>query len=126
MKLTRTADFALKVLVYLSGEKELITMPVLSQKLAIPYNNLSKLVQTLAKAQIVQTKQGKNGGLKLLKKAENISVKMIVDLIDGPTNLADCIGNSEFCKSNKTCRLKGKLKYIQNKIDEVLEEVKIG
>ncbi len=96
-------------------------MPELSKTLIIPYNNLSKLVQALSKAGIVQTKQGKNGGIQLLKSPEEINLKIILDVIDGPTRLSDCLADHRFCSLTQNCKLKGKLLDIQNQIDTLLE-----
>ena len=125
MKLTRTADFALKIIVYLATTKKLTTMPILSKELNIPYHNMSKLIQKLAKAQLVQTIQGKGGGIRLLQKPNKISIKTVLDLIDGPTNMADCIANASICKS-KNCKVKVKLSEIQTKIESILAETKMS
>ena len=125
MKMTRSADFAMRIVLFLAVEDKSYTMPELADKLVIPYNNLSKLVQYLAKASIVQTKQGKHGGVKLLKSTSDISLKNIVDVIDGPTRLSDCLADSQACALTQTCKLKGVLQNLQNKIDNLLQEVTI-
>jgi Rrf2 family protein len=120
VKITKSADFAMRIVLFLADEQQSYTMPQLSEKLVIPYNNLSKLVQALNKAGILQTKQGKNGGVKLFKSANDISLKSILDVIDGPTRLSDCLSDQHFCTLNNTCRLKGALNDIQTQIDALL------
>ncbi len=100
-------------------------MPTLSERLGIPYNNLSKLVQALSKAGIIKTKQGKNGGIQLLMRPSDISLKTILDTIDGPTRLSDCLLDHRFCSQTQDCKLKGKLFDIQNQIDAILKNATI-
>ena len=121
MRITKSADFAMRVVLFLSNEKCPHTMPQLAEILKIPYNNLSKLIQALSKAGIVQTKQGKNGGVQLLKSPEEISLKTVLDVIDGPTRLSDCLVESKSCTLSCTCKLKNKLNEIQTQIDALLE-----
>lgn len=116
----------MRVVLYLSTEKKSLTMPQLADLLHIPYNNLSKLVQSLNKAGIIQTKQGKNGGIQLLKTPDTLNLKMIVDVIDGPTRLSDCLANHDSCTLSSHCKLKSKLRDIQTQIDTLLEEATLA
>jgi len=92
----------------------------------IPYNNLAKIVQTLAKGQIVQTRQGKNGGVALLRRSDQISLKTVIDLIDGPTRLSECLVNKDSCSLNMFCQLKSALGDVQRQIDSILDKKKIS
>ena len=125
MKITKSADFAMRVILCLASDDKVETMPYLSEKIDIPYNNLSKLVQALSKAGIIKTKQGKNGGIQLLMKPADISLKTILDTIDGPTRLSDCLIDHRFCTQTQGCKLKGKLLDIQNQIDTILQNATI-
>jgi Rrf2 family protein len=126
MKITKSADFAIRLILFLAIENKPQTMPKIAEILYIPYNNLSKLVQALSKAGVIQTKQGKNGGIQLLKSPEDISLKTIIDVIDGPTRLSDCLADTRFCALTQTCKLKGVLHDLQHKIDDLLSEVSIS
>ena len=48
MKLSKTADFAVRIIVQLAEDRSSQTMHDLSAKLNVPYNNLSKIIQTLS------------------------------------------------------------------------------
>lgn len=125
MRITRSADFAVRIVLFLGVEGKPYTMPELADKLFIPYNNLSKLVQYLAKAGILQTKQGKKGGVQLLKPMADISLKNVIDVIDGPTRLSDCLADPRFCSLTQVCKLKNVLSDLQNKIDILLDDISI-
>ena len=87
---------------------------------------MSKLVQSLAKAQVLQTRQGKNGGVSLLKRPDQISFKTVIDVIDGPTRLTECLVNKDFCNLTEVCQLKTALGDVQRQIDSILEKKKIS
>lgn len=126
MKLTKSTDFALRILIYLAKQKNFSTMPVISKKLDIPYNHLTKLVQNLSKSSLIHTKKGKTGGVQLLMPAKEISLKKVIDLIDGPTILSDCQKTPELCTLSKDCKLKTVFHHLQTKINTLMDDVKIA
>jgi len=131
LKLTKSTDFALRILIYLAGENRSSTVPIMASKLGISYNHLSKIVQTLAKANIINTRQGKNGGVELNKKPTSINLKQIVDLMDGRPQLSMCLdenaeNDTKICVLTETCKLKHVFLTIQDQIDHMFEEVNIA
>jgi len=125
MKLTKSTDFAVRIVIYLAKSGESITMPVLSDRLMIPYHNLTKLVQALSRSGIILTKKGKNGGLQLARAADDISIKDIVEIIEGPTMLSECLKHEDLCRLSGICKLKDTFYELQNKIDNLMHDVKI-
>lgn len=127
MKLTKSVDFALRILIHLAAEEKLSTMPRLSESLAISYNNLTKLVQALSKAGLVQTRQGKHGGILLGKNPHEVSLKMVIDLIEGPLKLSECMGGSkDSCQLSTQCRIRGVFQNVQRDIDDILAKVSVA
>lgn len=126
MKLSKSADFALRTVIYLAQNHGANPMPVLSEVLHIPYNNLIKIVQKLRYADVVAAKQGKSGGVFLKQSPDSITIRQIVDVIDGPTRLSECLANEQFCKLSSCCVLQGVLATLQSNINGMLETVTIG
>ena len=126
MKLTTSTDFAMRILIYLAQQDKLLTMPVLAEKLSIPYNNLTKLIQHMAKANIIHTKKGKNGGIRLLKDAKEVTLRNIVDLIDGPTTLSECQKTEALCALSSNCKLKSVFQDLQNNINALMDDITIA
>ena len=89
MKLTKSADYALRILIYLAGKEQQITNTALSKALEVPYHNLTKIIQHLARSEVIRSKKGKNGGITLNKRPEDISVRQVISIIDGPLNLSE-------------------------------------
>lgn len=125
MRLTKSADFAMRILICLAQENGPLTMPVLADRLQISYHHLSKLVQKLRKAQVLHTLQGKNGGVSLLSTPQEISLRQIIDLIDGPTALAECLDQEGECAFSCDCKLKVALSGVQKKINGLLDDIHI-
>jgi len=101
-------------------------MPDLSIALDVSYNHLSKLIQRMRKAGLVRTAQGKQGGVVLLKDPSEINLRMIVDLMDGPTQLSECFGESSTCAlDHDGCKLKTALGRVQLTLNTEMEQVRL-
>lgn len=100
-------------------------MSDLSRDLAIPYNQLMKVVQRLSKSGIIVTQQGRGGGIVLATDGETVSLKKIIELMDGPLQLVDCGGAAEICRLSPACYLKSVFNYLQIRISDTLNEITI-
>ena len=125
MKISRSLDFALRVLMYLAMKKEVVSMPQISRAMGVPYHNLTKLVQRMARAELIRTLKGKSGGVCLLKAPEDITIRNVIDVIDGPTRLVECLMDERVCGMVCSCKLRNKFTEIQDGINNILDGVNI-
>ncbi len=127
MKLTRSTDYALRILIHLAKSQEPKTMRELVVSLHIPYNNVMKLVQRLSKSKLLITRQGKGGGITLGIDPKAISLLQVIQVIDGPTELSQC-GNdgSHACELTELCQLKHVFSSIQSRINGIFDAVSVG
>jgi len=127
MKLSRTTDFAMRVLMYLARRpQDSFTTNFLADELDIPYNNLTKIIQSLVKAGVVVARKGKNGGITLGKPPEDIRLKTVIHTFDGPTQLSECLVDAKFCSQVGCCKLQTVFHDIQTKIDQLFNDVTIA
>ena len=56
----------------------------------VPYDYLAKIFTKLSKARLVESTEGKGGGFRLAKPADQITVLDIVAAIDGEKSIFDC------------------------------------
>ena len=116
IKLTKTTDFSLRILVYLAEQKQSITNRQLASDLHIPYPHLAKLIQTLAKANMVVTQKGRGGGVRLLKNPKDISLYQVISLHDGSPQLVECLQAQSLCHLTPSCKLKRTFRTLQDMI----------
>ena len=124
MKLSKTADYALRLISYLAEHKDLKSTPEIGKLLHVSYNNMIKLVQKLSKVGLISTKQGKYGGIFLQRAPKDISIKEVIEAIEGPMSLSDC-ENPEKCHLYETCDLRFAFDDIQDNINTQLAAVSI-
>ena len=119
MQITRACDYACRALMYLlkQGSGSVETARV-AQESDIPPVYLRKIFQSLSRAGIVRTSPGTGGGVALARPADKITLKEIVEALEGPITLSECISRPETCKRSSTCTVRANLTTVQNKLTE--------
>jgi len=94
MRLTRECDYAFVALVFLAGQ-ERRTHPVSCDEMAgllsIPFEFLAKILQKLARAGLIDSRQGPHGGYGLARQPSEISFTDVFRAIDDPLRLVECV-----------------------------------
>jgi Rrf2 family protein len=104
MQLTKTSEYAIRVMVYLANQKERrMSANYLHQKLNIPYKYLGKMMRNLAAAGLVKSMRGKTGGYQVCCNLDEITLAQIVDVVEGLESYDRCLLGFEKCGDDKPC-----------------------
>jgi Rrf2 family protein len=107
MQITRQADYAVRAVLYLTqlGKEQRAATSQIAQDQQIPPSFLAKIVSQLSVAGLLQTSRGARGGVSLARSPEEISLLEVVEAIDGPILLNECVGNGN-CQFGDDCVMK--------------------
>lgn len=103
--LTREADDALRIVYLLGKQGELIDTCTIAEQTAVPLRFALKILRKLSLEGIVTSQRGKSGGYRLAMAPNEITVRRIIELIDGPITLNRCTEHRYCCSRmgyNKT------------------------
>ena len=100
MKITREADYALRIIAMLADENRQIEAKAIAEKNDIPYRFTLKILRKIVQAGIIKSYRGVNGGYVLNKKPSEITLKDVIETIDGKIAINKCMENPESCKNN--------------------------
>lgn len=105
MQITRQADYAVRAVLELSvnSSRERLTAEEIADRRAIPLAFLSKTLGRLAEAGIVTTRRGVKGGVELGRPPKRISLLEVVEAIDGPIALNQCVIDEDVCRWTDKC-----------------------
>jgi Rrf2 family protein len=108
MQITRQADYALRAVIYLSrlGTDERAATSQIALEQHIPPSFLAKIVSQLSVAGLLQTSRGARGGVSLARTPEEITVLDVVEAIDGPILLNECVACGGSCSFGENCPMK--------------------
>jgi Rrf2 family protein len=133
LRLTKKADYGLMALKYLAeqpgaGAQSPAAQSAkdIAQAYHIPPPLLAKILQTLARAGLLVSHAGTNGGYALAKPATEISAFEVIRAIDGPLFITSCITIHGSCDLAGHCTIKEPLRKVNDSIKELLSNIHIG
>ncbi len=131
--LSKKTRYALMALTKLSREygNGAILISEIAKAEKIPQRFLETILLDLKNLGFLGSKLGKNGGYFLLKSPDEISMADIIRHFEGTIALVYCVSEKayqpcEFCKSEKTCKLKSVFKTIRDNTFNILQETSIA
>lgn len=109
MQITRQADYAVRAVLYLSGLNNGRRAPTseIAREQRIPPSFLAKIVSQLSVAGVVQTSRGARGGVTLARSPGDITLLEVIEAIDGPILLNECVGDPSVCFFGDDCPVQG-------------------
>jgi Rrf2 family transcriptional regulator, nitric oxide-sensitive transcriptional repressor len=128
VKLTSYTDYALRTLMHLAeSDGQLVTISDIAGRQGIARNHLTKVVHHLGQLGIVETIRGRNGGLRLGRKPEDINIGEVVRHTEHDFLVAECFekGNMN-CLYSSSCKLKGALGRATTAFLDVLDEINLA
>jgi Rrf2 family protein len=105
MQITRQADYAIRAVRYLAkqGPNQRSATSTVAQEMKIPPSFLAKIISQLSIAGLLHTSRGARGGVTLARDAKEISLLDVVEAIDGPILLNECVGDPADCQFSDDC-----------------------
>ncbi|MFK7866982.1 MAG: SUF system Fe-S cluster assembly regulator [Alphaproteobacteria bacterium] len=127
-RLSKMTDYAVIVLALMSKEHGAIfTAPDISVKTSLPQPAVAKLLKALARAQVIQSKRGAQGGYILERRPHNITIAEVIVAMDGPVSLTACVDNSEDqCHAASLCPMSGRWQVLNNAVEQAIISVSLA
>jgi len=130
LKLTKKADYALMAMKHLAdqghGGSGSASAKDVADNFGIPPEALAKILQKLAKAGLLQSQHGTNGGYRLARAAHTISAFEVIQAIDGPLFITSCVTVRGECGQSDRCNIREPLRKVNESIEAVLRRIKIS
>jgi Rrf2 family protein len=105
MQITRQADYAVRAVLYLCerGDTTRVATSQIGRAQHIPVTFLAKIVAQLSAAGILHSTRGAHGGVSLGRPPQEISLLDIVETVDGPMLLNECVADPNLCPLGAGC-----------------------
>ena len=128
LKLTKKADYALMAMKHLAEHSAQTSRSAkdVADAFGIPPEALAKILQRLAKAGLLQSQHGINGGYTLARPANTISAFEVIQAIDGPLFITSCVTVRGECDQSDRCNIREPLRKVNESIEAVLKRIKIS
>ena len=133
LKISKKADYALMALQHIASVQfgdatpgRVINTKEIAEEYNIPLELLAKVLQSLSKSGMIESHNGPKGGYLLARSANHITIAQILESIEGPLGLTDCLHekeDGEFCMQREHCNIRTPLLKVQDSIYQLLNSM---
>ncbi len=105
MQITRASDYAVRVMIHLAGltPGATVRQAELSKATEVSGHFLSKVLQQLVRSRLIRSRRGSGGGFSLAVPPTSVSLLDVVEAIEGPVRLNQCIEEGPSCNRKSWC-----------------------
>lgn len=125
MELTRKGEYAIRGIIYLARQQtgKISLISEIAEEVGAPQTFLAKIFQDFAKQGIVNSYRGTGGGFTLGRPASMITLRDVVEAVEGPIIPNRCLIGEGGCELGGNCQVHPVWRQVQSRIVEVLEGV---
>jgi Rrf2 family protein len=124
-QLTSRAHYGVLAVHYIAqrATEEFISIDEIVESSHIPKPYLSKILQDLCRGGILLSRRGTGGGFTLSRPPGEISLRDIIEVIDGKLRLVNCLLTPPRCDNVESCPISRVLMGVQNFILEIIASI---
>jgi len=127
LRISKLTDYATVIMADLAGrDGECCSSPVVAESTRLEAPTVAKVLKTLARAGLIESVRGVNGGYRLSQPASSISVAAIIRAMEGPIALTECGLEPGRCSREHDCHLKGNWQRIGETVERALETLSLA
>lgn len=121
MQFTKAEEYGMQGVLHLAdkGQGKVTPLSEISEAREIPEKFLAKIFQALSRSGILRSHRGVRGGFTLAKAPCDITVKDVLESIQGPYHLMKCIPDPESCPRSSQCAMRDLLATAEERMLEV-------
>lgn len=100
LQMSEAANLGIHALAYLAGgtSAQPATVSQIARALSVSEAHLGKVLQRLAKYDLVDSARGAKGGFTLAREADRVDLLEIVEILDGPLDPEECLLGKPVCE----------------------------
>ncbi len=122
MKLSTRSRYGMRALldIALQSSLEPVRLREIARRQDVSLSYLEHIVGPLIAGGILRSTRGPGGGVSLLRKPEDISLREVMTLLEGPLSAADCVLHPEVCPRSDGCATRSLWVDLSEAMDAVL------
>jgi Rrf2 family iron-sulfur cluster assembly transcriptional regulator len=123
MKLSRESEYGIQGLIHLAQQPTgtILQLATIAEAQHLPQSFLAKIFQKLTQYGLVRSFRGATRGYALSRPASDISLREILEAVEGPGLFEHCIFWSHHCADTNPCVLHEGWKQIKPKLTAMME-----
>jgi len=132
LRVSKLTDYATVVMTVLAGvaaargAEAVISAQDLAERAHLELPTVSKLLKQLAHAGLVASSRGVNGGYRLARAPERITIADVVTAMEGPIGMTECSAQAGLCGHEPHCGVRVNWQRINQAIAQALASVSVA
>ena len=128
LRISKLTDYGIVLLVRFAQEASGTTLTAreMSEATELPLPVVSKMLKSLASSDLLASQRGARGGYQLARKPEAVNVAEIVEALEGPIALMECVAADGLCDQESHCGLRAPWQRINSAIQTTLTQVSLA
>ncbi len=125
MELTRKGEYAIRGIIFLAQQSpgHVCLISEIAEATGAPQTFLAKIFQSFAKTGIVNSYRGTGGGFTLGRPPEEISLREVVEAVEGPIAPNRCLIGRGGCDRGAQCNVHPVWRTVQSQVVQILDSV---
>ena len=125
--LPRQVEYALMVLgaIQHAPEELLFSARALATELNIPFDVTAKAMQSMNRAGILRSTQGKRGGYRIARDLQTVSLETLIEAVGPPPALTACLHHGKKCQYEKYCSIQTSVARLDQRVRALFKEVSV-
>lgn len=128
MQLTITTDYAIRIMCYLAKSEGMCSTSVIAKELNVPNSYIPKITRLLKKGGLIEALEGIQGGYRISRSPDYITVKDIITLTENTIKLNRCLEDDAYCsrKAVSYCSVHRMFLGWQEAMEQMMDSVTIA
>ena len=127
LRISKLTDYGTVLLAHLAAHQATVcSASDVAQATGIAVPTVSKLFKSLARAGLVTSMRGANGGYRLSRAPHEISAADVIDALEGPVSITECSSSDGDCEHEGICSVGGAWQRVNIAIRRALQDVTLN
>ena len=127
LRISKLTDYGTVLLAHLAANQATVCSAAdVASATGIAPPTVSKLLKSLARAGLVCSTRGANGGYRLARPPQQISAADVIDALEGPVSITECSASDGDCEHEGVCSVGGAWQRINVAIRRALQDVTLN
>jgi len=126
LRVSKLTDYATVVMTCLAAGDGVMSAQALAERARLELPTVSKLLKQLAQAELVASTRGINGGYRLARAPERITIADVVTAMEGPIGMTECSAHAGLCGHEPHCGVRVNWQRINHAIAGALASVTLA